>query len=38
MREIPEQRVRDVVNNSPIRDAARREAYGRHLLLAGIPA
>ena len=38
MREIPDQRVRDVVRNSPYRDAARREAYGRHLLLAGVPA
>ena len=38
MAEIPDQSVREVVRNSPIRDAARREAYGRHLLLAGIPA
>ncbi len=37
MREIPGQRVRDVVLNSPYRDAGRREAYGRHLTLAGLP-
>jgi DNA-binding SARP family transcriptional activator/TolB-like protein/Tfp pilus assembly protein PilF len=37
MREIPGQRVREVVRNSPYRDAARRDAYGRHLMLAGLP-
>jgi adenylate cyclase len=37
MREIPDQRVRDVVQNSPFRDAWRRESYGRHLILAGLP-
>lgn len=37
MREMPDQRVRDVVRNSPYREAARREAYGMHLLLAGLP-
>lgn len=37
MEEMPEQRVRDVVGNSPFRDAWRREAYGQHLILAGLP-
>jgi DNA-binding SARP family transcriptional activator/Tfp pilus assembly protein PilF len=37
IRELPGQRVRDVVGNSPFRDAWRREAYGRHLILAGMP-
>ena len=37
MREMPDQRVSAVVQNSPYRDRWRRDAYGAHLLLAGLP-
>lgn len=37
MREMPNRRVRDVVQHHPFREPARREAYGAHLLAAGFP-
>jgi TolB-like protein/DNA-binding SARP family transcriptional activator/Tfp pilus assembly protein PilF len=38
VRELPGQGVAQVVRNSPLRDEALRQAYGRHLLDAGFPA
>lgn len=37
MQEMPDQRVSAVVQNSPYRDIEKRNAYGEHMLLAGLP-